>query len=66
MKSAEQRAKKRRRERERLHRRHLEAIERRREARVTVWFPKPEDLNRPASIDDEVLELQRELLKEIE
>lgn len=68
-KTAEQRARKRRRERARLHRRHLEALERRREARVTVWFPKAEDLAerpRPSRLDDEILEMQRELLREIE
>lgn len=65
-KTRAQRAKKRQRERARLGRRRAEQLEARRNERVTVWFPKPEDLNRPATIDDEVLELQRELLKEIE
>lgn len=56
-----QRAKHKRNERSRRRRRMLE----RRDDRVTVWFPKPEDKAespRPATLDDEILEMQRALL----
>lgn len=60
-----QRARHKRQERARRHRRQREAAEARRAARVGVWFPKLEDQAeqpRPATLDDEILEMQRALL----
>lgn len=57
-----------RREKRRRHRRMLAGHASRRET-ITVWFPKPEDIAeqpRPALLEDEILEMQRELLKDID